>query len=104
MAVVRKRVVLLGLRSLEQEIMFVAIWKEIQRAGERGRERERERFLGFRERKMREIPWALRKKERFPGLRENSKCQSGNSPLRETQCPAVCWQSDPEVDVTVVSR
>ena len=76
MAVVRKTVVLLGLRSLEQEIMFVAIWKEQQRAGERDSlgserqrqtERETDRFLGFRERKMREILWALRKKRDSQG-------------------------------------
>ena len=78
MAVVRKTVVLLGLRSLEQEIMFVAIWKEQQRAGEREipwaqrdrdkqRERQTDRFLGFRERKMREILWALRKKRDSQG-------------------------------------
>ena len=61
MAVVRKRVVLLGLRSLEQEIMFVAIWKEIQRAGERGRERERE------------IPWVQREKDERDSLGPEKK-------------------------------
>ena len=59
MAVVRKRVVLLGLRSLEQEIMFVAIWKEIQRAGERGRERE--------------IPWVQREKDERDSLGPEKK-------------------------------
>ena len=137
MAVVKKIVVLLGLRSLEQEIMFVAVWKEQQRTGEREREKilSEERFPELRETDRqtdrqtdRDIPWVQREKderdslgpgkkrfpglrererERFPGLRERERDPNVSLEIRhkrETRCPPVCWQSYPEVDVTVVSR